>query len=150
MSTFQSKYDLWFVLLLTATVGVEGFAAVHVWTGNASWLVRVLTSIMLAGAAGFILWSLFKTDYMVTTDTLRVRYGPLRWSIPLSSIQSVQPSRSVISGPAWSLDRLRVQTSGESLLISPKDRAGFLAALIQQDPALHRDGDRVTRVASRP
>ena len=52
---------------------------------------------MLAGAASVILWSLFKTDYMVTTDTLRVRYGPLRWSIPLSSIQSVQPSRSIIS-----------------------------------------------------
>jgi uncharacterized membrane protein YdbT with pleckstrin-like domain len=150
MSTFQSKYDLWLVLLLAATVGVEGFGIVSVWTGDAPWVIRVLTSLVLVGAASLILWTLVTTDYRVTSDALRVRSGPLRWTIPLSSIRSVQPSRSVVAGPAWSLDRLRIETSEEALLISPKDRAGFLEALLQRDPALHRDGDRVTRAAARP
>jgi hypothetical protein len=148
MSTFQSKYDLWLVLLLAAAAGVEGVGIVSVWMGNASWGDRVITSLVLASAASFILWTLVTTDYRVTAEAIRVRCGPLRWTIPLASIRSVQPSRSVLAGPAWSLDRLCIETSDEVLLISPKDRAGFLAALIQRDPALHRDGDRVTRAAS--
>jgi hypothetical protein len=150
MSTFQSKYDPWLVLLLAATVGVEGFGIVSVWTGNVPWVIRVLTSLGLLSAASFILWTLVTTDYTVTSKALCVRAGPLRWAIPLSSIRSVQPSRSVLAGPAWSLDRLYIETSGEALLISPKDRAGFLAALLQRDPALRREGDRVTRAVSRP
>jgi PH (Pleckstrin Homology) domain-containing protein len=147
MSTFQSKYDAWLVLILAATTVIELIAIVPIWTSDASWLIRAVTSLVLAGAAVLILWVLFTTDYVVTTEALRVRSGPLRWTIPLANIESVQPSRSIIAGPALSFDRLRVEAGGEELLISPKDRAGFLAALVQSDPALRQEGERVRRVA---
>lgn len=145
MSTFKSKYDAWLVLLLGAAAAVEAVAVVAIWRGNASWAVRALTSSTLAVSALFILWTLVTTHYVVAADVLRVRSGPIRWTIPLSSIRSVHPSRSIIAGPAWSLDRLSIEAQGQELLISPKDRAGFLAALHQNDPALQAEGDRLTR-----
>jgi PH (Pleckstrin Homology) domain-containing protein len=147
MSTFHSKYDVWLVLVLTATVAIEFVAIVAIWRNDTPWVIRAVTSLVLAGAAVLILWTLFTTDYVVTAEALRVRSGPLHWTIPLANIQSVQPSRSIIAGPALSLDRLRVEARGEALLISPKDRAGFLAALVQNDPALRKEGERVTRLA---
>lgn len=148
MSTFQSKYDAWLVLLLAAAAVVEGIAIVAIWRGNAAWPVSVVASSILAVSAAVIVWTLVNTRYMVGATTLTIRSGPIRKTIPISSIQSVQPSRSILAGPAWSLDRLRIESTAEELLISPKDRAGFLAALMLSDPNLQREGERLTRRAS--
>ena len=147
MSTFQSKHDAWLLLSLVAAAGVGAFALVRVWDGSSSWVVAAVTSLPLAMSALFVIWTLATTDYVVTADVLRIRCGPMGWTIPLSSIQSVQPSRSIIAGPAWSLDRLSIEAGGQELLISPKDRGGFIAALLKSDPDLRQEGDHLTRRA---
>lgn len=147
MSTFQSKYDTWLIVLMAAAVALEARALVAIWNGSASWMVGAITSLPLAISTLFILWTLLGTRYVVTADRLRIVCGPMRWTIPLASIQAVQPSRSVIAGPAWSLDRLRIEARDQELLISPKDQAGFLAALHQSDPNLQQQGDRLERRA---
>jgi hypothetical protein len=56
-----------------------------------------------------------------------VRSGPFRWTIALDDIHAVTPSRDLRSGPALSLDRLRIEYGpGREILISPRDQSGFL------------------------
>jgi hypothetical protein len=80
------------------------------------------------------LWLLSSTYYQVEAEVLEIHSGPFHWSVALSDIQSVRPSRSLLSAPApaLSLDRLELRcASGRQLLVSPRDRMGFLDAIGQ-------------------
>jgi hypothetical protein len=69
----------------------------------------------------------------VAGNTLRVACGPFRWKVPIDSIEKVEATRSPLSSPALSLDRLRINYGKRRIMVSPSDRAGFLRA-IGQDP----------------
>jgi hypothetical protein len=129
--TFRSQVDLIFaVLLLFAPVlglvvltGAASAAAGHPAVHRLAVLLMVVTLF-------FVLWVMFSTDYTLDATTLIVRSGPFRWTIPLSDIRAVTPTRDARSAPALSLERLRIeQKDGAAMLISPKDADGFLAEL---------------------
>jgi hypothetical protein len=81
---------------------------------------------------GLPVWLLFSTYYVVEANTLKIRSGPFGWSILISEIKSVRPSRSVLSSPALSLNRLEIQYGrGQSILVSPEDIEGFKNAIGQ-------------------
>jgi hypothetical protein len=89
-----------------------------------------------------ILWAFFSTSCEITLSHLLVRFGPLRWRIPLEAIVDAVPKRGMSSelvwGLAWSLDRVVIKYRRKSgrmawlgLAVSPEDKAGFLDELAQ-------------------
>ena len=85
--------------------------------------------------------------YGVGAEELVVRSGMMRQRIKLREIQDVTPSRSALSSPALSMDRLAVRTGAgfnKTTLISPDDREVFLSTLASA-AGLRRDGDRLVR-----
>ncbi|HLT37322.1 MAG TPA: PH domain-containing protein, partial [Enhygromyxa sp.] len=70
------------------------------------------------------------------------RFGLVRSRLRYAEIRRVVPTRSMLSSPALSMDRLHVD-AGSSLgpLISPRDKSGFLDALAAKAPQLVREGD---------
>ena len=133
---FPSRIDLWLLLVLA------GSALVVLWAlgrtllqGDATAIAISLVGILVG--AGLPLWILLDTRYEIADGHLLVRCGPLRRRIALDQIRSVKPSRSMVSSPALSLDRVSI-AHGRSgaVLISPKDKAGFIAALQQQAPGV--------------
>jgi hypothetical protein len=94
-----------------------------------------LLPLMLAVAV--FVWLLASTSYAFEGTTLRVRSGPFRWRIPLEQIFAVGETDSVRSAPAMSMDRLEIRfADGDRMLVSPRDKAGFLAELRRQAPQL--------------
>ena len=76
-----------------------------------------------------------------------MKCSALRWRVPYDAIDEISPTRSSLSGPACSLDRLQIRY-GESragLLISPTDKAEFLRDLLARAAGLRAEGDRVVR-----
>jgi hypothetical protein len=68
-----------------------------------------------------------------------VRAGPFRWQVPLETLRSIRPTRSPLSSPALSLDRLELRYGqGRVLLISPADGARFVAELSARAPHVQR------------
>lgn len=70
--------------------------------------------------------------YVVDPDSLTVRYGVLRQHIPWDRVIGMTPSSNPLSSPALSLRRLEVayrkpDGAAATLLISPRDRAAFVA-----------------------
>ncbi len=133
---FASKVDGWLLLVVLAAVAACAVAMLALatrgpaWTA-VGWLVIALPGIVLP------LWVLCDTRYELTDDALRVRSGPFRWRVGLRDVRAVVPSRSLLSSPALSLDRLRIDHGRTaSLLVSPKDRERFLEELICRCPAL--------------
>lgn len=94
-------------------------------------------AIVTALVAAVVVWIVLSTYYEIAGGLLTAHCGPFSWRIPLQDISRVRESRSVRSGPALSMDRLEIAW-GEShvLLISPKDKTSFLAALRAQAPRL--------------
>jgi hypothetical protein len=126
---FKSAVDSWFYVLALGgpiVVVVSSLFSLSALTISAMVVVGVSVFIAL----GLPVWLLLSTYYIVEPNRLVVRSGPFKWSIPLSDIKSVKPSRSLLSSPALSLNRLEIQYgSGQSILVSPKDPEGFQNAL---------------------
>jgi PH (Pleckstrin Homology) domain-containing protein len=95
------------------------------------------TAIVLHAVSLFCLalcvWTLLGTYYVVDATSLVVRSGPFHWTVALRDIRAVQPTRDIRSGPALSLDRLRIEYgAGRVLLISPREKDAFLADLARR------------------
>lgn len=128
-SIHASKVDSWLVLVTALTVAASAAAAVvMIREGGVPALVMVPVTLVLG--AGLPLWVLLGTRYELTPGRLLIRCGPFRWTVPLAEIRAVEPTRNPLSSPALSLDRLRIDHGrGSSVMISPRDKARFLAEL---------------------
>ncbi|THF60729.1 PH domain-containing protein [Pseudothauera rhizosphaerae] len=128
-TVYKSKIDAWLAVLLVGTVAGcvwAGFVAGRAGGFIASWLSALLFSL----GAGLPLWILLGTRYVLDAESLRVECGPFRWQVPLTGITAVTPTSSFLSSPALSLDRLRIDYKpGASVMISPRDKEGFLRQL---------------------
>ena len=148
---FPSKVDGWLVALMAVPIGISVAAATAALLAHPplpAGLIVVGVEVLVLGLG---LWTFRSTLYQVTDREVIVRSGPFRWTIPISDVESVRPSRSPLSSPALSLDRLEIRyAGGRRLMISPKDREGFLIALVARSTGLHRAGEHVRRESVRP
>jgi hypothetical protein len=144
---FRSKVDAW-IFLLTAIPLVVSLAVVGTAltaappAGAVALLVGMEAGILVA-----IFLALRSTRYEVTRHEVIARSGLFRWRVAIDDIETIHPSRSLVSAPALSLDRLEIRhRGGRPLLVSPKDREEFLKAIVERSQHLHRAGDQVRRV----
>lgn len=128
-TVYPSKIDTW--LWLGSAAATLGSMAVTlplmIWVPGPE--VAVTVAVLLLGAA-LPWWILASTRYTVSDESLLIRSGPFRWTVPLRDIVSITETRSPLSSPALSLDRLRIErTGGRPILISPSHRQRFLEDL---------------------
>lgn len=142
---FDSKKDWWLLAIVwvslafgPAIVLIVGFLE---WPG---WPVYAgsMAACLLGPAIMFVL--AYPIRYTLTGDTLLIRSGmALRWRIPISGIESIEPSRTILSSPAWSLDRIRItyrdaSAGKQEMFISPAPREQFYDAILERAPHLER------------
>ena len=126
---FRSKRDSWLVAVLVFSI-VTMFLAFVAQLRAGTIAGALISAAVFTLLGGWCIWMLFSTHYTFGDSALKVRCGPLRWSVPYSEILKVTPTRNPTSGPALSLDRLRLDYGvGKVILISPLDKAGFLGEL---------------------
>lgn len=135
---FQSKRDLWIVLLLRVIPVVVLFAI-----GAAWYVTHGDVRGPIAGAIILILVELVflesvlrSTYYVIDGHTLVIRSSFITWRVPIGEITSVTPTRSALSSPALSLDRLRIRYGRKQILVSPEERDRFVAMLRTVNPAI--------------
>ncbi|GAB3290503.1 hypothetical protein GCM10027348_07760 [Hymenobacter tenuis] len=129
---FKSKISWWMFGPVLGTIGFFLLLSLvqQRWTAS---LVVLLT-------ACFIIYLLVTTAYTITADELLITSGPLRKRLPVHHITSIYPTHNPLSSPALSLDRLEIRYgNSDSVLVSPADKAGFLAALLQLNPVIRHD-----------
>lgn len=132
MHVFRSKKDWWLLafvicmsgLLLQLLLTMQAKGTMQQYPLHTA--VYVLTIIILW-------WPLWSTRYVVDNGVLTIKSLWLSWKIPLSAIQSIQPTDHSIIAPALSLKRLRIDyTEGgvqKFILVSPKDQPAFIQVL---------------------
>lgn len=92
-------------------------------------------AIIFVPIVGFVAWLWTGTGYTVTEEDLKIKSGPIRLTIPLEKITSLEHTRNPISSPALSLDRLEIKyAEGKYAIISPLDKEGFINLVVKKCP----------------
>lgn len=139
--TFRSAIGWIMIIPLVLLLVVAGFA---LYAEPKQWpAMLILIPVLL-----FIADLLIRTDYTIEGDQLRIRCGFFRYGpIDIASITCITETRNPLSSPALSLDRLHIRYGHRGqVMISPKDKAGFLAAIQRINPLVDHGNNR--RVAS--
>ncbi len=145
---YPSKIDGWLaVVLALAPLASAGSLIAALLAGAGVGVVLGSFVLLLAVYGGLV----FPMRYSITDDAVVVRHGLVRQRVPLRDLVEVRPTRSPLSAPALSLDRLHLRF-GEGLfrntMISPADKEAFLDELAAR-AGLVREGDRLVRRPSR-
>ena len=144
---YQTKKDRWLVLIVALggvmlLVQVINLILVNGFHYTETWILFVVSMVYF----GILILLAYPVHYEITTTTLEIRSGILlHYKIPLSSIELVVSTRSPLSSPAWSLDRLKIDYVKNSkkrvIMISPKDKKTFLLELVERTPSLKLKGN---------
>lgn len=114
---YRSKKDWWIVLLVLPVIfgmSVSGIVLLSLAVIQAAPMLFLAHGLALTVIGVAILWAFFSTSCEITPTDLVVRFGPLRWRIPLEAIVDAVPtkrgmSHELVWGLAWSLDRVVIK-----------------------------------------
>lgn len=124
---YTTAIDAWIVVVTLAAIGFALAEAIVVFPASPSAAFLSMTIVVLV--AGFVGAFSYPCEYLLETDHLLIRAGFARWRIPYARISAIAPSRSLWAGPALSLRRVKIDYGRRFVLVSPRDREGFMAAL---------------------
>lgn len=124
-TVYDSAVDLWIALILllgpSAALAISGYCLLDGRPGEA----RIFFFTAFATIAVTLAFTT-PCRYTVDSDFLSIRCGLLHYQIPLGDIIDVEPSRTLISGPALSLRRVLVRTNKRNHVLSPSQREAFI------------------------
>ena len=87
---------------------------------------------------GFILYFFFGTYYVIEAKELTVKCGFFSYKpIPISKIKELVDTRTLISAPAPSFDRIEIKYGkSEKMILSPVDKDAFAKDLRRINPKI--------------
>jgi hypothetical protein len=142
---FRSKVDWWLILILLSILGIP--MAVQWGQLTAGSVPSSLWTPMVVVAALAI--AFVPIRYVIEGETVSIKCGIIGWehsAFHVQEVLSIKESYDVLAAPALSLDRLSVDLGFRGqLLISPKDKAGFLRALAELDSRLRPENGSLIR-----
>ena len=126
-ATYPSRIDAWLVGLVIGSIALGFYQA---WSLRATAPNEsLLAAAIVLGVYVVVLALSWPCTYTLTDTHLVVRAGIVRQRIAYRDITGVEPSRSLLAGPALSLRRVKVSYAGRFVLISPRDRGRFVEEL---------------------
>lgn len=130
MKRYNSKIGKGLLIFLVAIFG--GLSILMILTIN--WWG--LTVVFLT--AGFIAYTFLTTYYTISDHILKIKCGfMINKSIPINTIIKISETNNPVSSPANSIDRLEIKYGvQESILISPKDKVGFINHILSINPKI--------------
>lgn len=127
---FRSRIDWWLAALLILAFA---FPLVTALINGENIILQLVVSLLIL--------SVLRTVYVVNGCKLHVWVSFIPFGRKdIRKIVSVRRSSSLLSSPALSVDRLLITfRDGDILIVSPKDRDGFIAALLSVNPNIITD-----------
>lgn len=127
---FRSKIDIFLVLFLALVLG--GALTQLLFDGNWSGSTILIFQII------FIAHLFYTTFYTIKNKKLLIKSGFIvNTSLDILSIKKISETRNIMSAPAISFDRLEIlYNKNNTVLISPKDKKGFLEAVKRINPEI--------------
>jgi hypothetical protein len=103
---------------------------------TANWKGATLLLVILTFVFGGIIHLFHNTIYTIEEETLHIKSGFFRYPpIAIKDIKKIEKTNNLIASPAASFDRIEIYFGKfDSIVLSPKDKQKFAAALIKINP----------------
>src|SRR5690554_5284901 len=125
---YRSKISVGIVLFL---IIVFGSSYIPVFKDGLSWEGMLLFLLPVV----FIIHLFMTIYYTIKDDTLIVKASFLIYEeIKIESIRKIKETRTLVASPATSLDRLAILFGSDMVIISPKEKAEFIAHIQRLNP----------------
>lgn len=127
MNKYKSKTGIGLISFLITILAGTSIPMIYykIWIGLT---INIIVSI-------FIVHLFLTTYYIIKNKTLEIKSGFFKESLDIDKIKKISESRNPLSSQANSLNRLEiVYGERKSILISPKDRIGFIENLKAINP----------------
>ncbi|MFD1337247.1 PH domain-containing protein [Oceanobacillus iheyensis] len=129
-----SRKDIWMGIVVWA------FILLFTWNIFQSIYVEVdIVAIIVMAALILLLGSIwFNTRYRIDdNNTLRISYGPMKWSININEIKSIRKTTNLFVGPCLSVHRLEIHYGNYKVIqISPKRMQLFIKEIQKINPGI--------------
>ena len=132
MKEYNSKVSFGLILFLVIVFGLTAYMGVSL--GEISWISLSVLGI----SAVFTIYTLWSIKYKIENAHLNVKNGFLvNQDIDISSIKKITETNTMISAPAASFDRLKINFNKyDSVIISPKNKKEFIHHLLSINPKI--------------
>jgi hypothetical protein len=135
---FEVKKDLWIILLMYLPILLSLLLVVMIRDVEIIFAVLILLPIDMV-----ILWILYGSYYELRQTELYLKLGPFRQRIPYDKIKSVEPTKTILSSMALSVDRIEITRNDKGKLlgitqISPLEKERFMLELKKLCPNLKK------------
>lgn len=132
MLNFQSKKDIWLAVLIWGVIILMFFMMITE-QNIVVYIVGILNNALL-------LWLWFGTNYKIDDEDLIVRSGPFKSTIDIKSIKKLRATKTLLAGPALSIDRIEIQYKRyDSVIVSPKEKNKFIESLLSKNKSIEVD-----------
>ena len=124
-TVYVSAVDLWLVVVLLLSPMIAFAVGIYLWREGDLDGAKMLFLTSVATLAVTLVF-VVPCRYTMDDDELHIRCGIISQHVPLKLIDSVEKSRTLVSGPALSLKRVIVKTKLKNYILSPRDRDAFI------------------------
>lgn len=126
---FTSKKDIWLALFIWGTI-IFMCLLMIIERNIMLYVVGILMNI-------FLLWIWFGTNYKVMEEQLYIVSGPFRTIVHIAKIRKIKPTKSLLSAPALSVDRLEIHYNKyDIIIVSPKEKNAFIHHLQSKNKSI--------------
>lgn len=103
---------------------------------NALDIALIMILLPLTIVFGFILHMLFRTQYTIEGNQIKIRMGLFSYKpVDIVQIKEISKTRSLLSSPAASFDRIKIKYGKyEEVILSPRDKTNFIKDLASINP----------------
>lgn len=140
---FESKVDAWIAIVILGSFAITFVMAI--WFAG----IYPVLSLTMIPLLAIEMWMFLNTCYVFAGKTMMAYCGPMRFTVKIEDIQSVEPSFSALSGPALSMERLKILHGNpdrpKCILVSPKEQEKFLKHLASLDKKLKLTDRKISR-----
>lgn len=128
--TYKSKIGIELIIFLMVIFGISFYGMIV----DKSWFGIIFLFVLCS----FIILCGLVLRYEISENNLTIRSGFIRHQkVPIQTIRKIVETNNPLSAPAFSLDRLEIiYNKFDSVLISPKDKKGFIVHLTNLNPEI--------------
>lgn len=132
MLNFKSKKDIWLAVSIWGVIILMIFMMITE-QNIVMYIVGILNNALL-------LWLWFGTSYKIDDENLIVKNGPFKSTIDIKSIKKLRATKTLLAGPALSIDRIEIQYKRyDSVIVSPKEKNKFIESLLSKNKSIKVD-----------
>lgn len=132
MLNFKSKKDIWLAVSIWGVIILMFFMMITEQI-IVVYIVGILNNALL-------LWLWFGTSYKIDDENLIVKNGPFKSTIDIKSIKKLRATKTLLAGPALSIDRIEIQYKRyDSVIVSPKEKNKFIESLLSKNKSIKVD-----------